>query len=159
VLYNANVLSFKGAYGLLKFRSLLPNSNWNRIKRLSISTTFVVPKDLSMDLFQNQNILPPEDYNHWEDACSTIATLQGLQSLVIDMTLWNYRYYSMTDTRTIDDNHLIMILSPLRNIRAKYFEVEINVDIPDRAKTALEPFPFKLTERHRPYNTTVFRQG
>jgi hypothetical protein len=159
VLYNANILSFKGAYGLVKFRSLLPNSNWDRIRRLSISTTFLVPKNLSINLFRNRNQgLPPEDYSLWENVCSIMETMHGLQSLFIDMTLWNYRHdYSIPDT--IDDDHLITILGPLRNIKARFFEVEMNADVPDRVITALTPFTFKLTERHRPYNTAVFRQG
>jgi hypothetical protein len=110
-----------------------------------------------MDLFRNSGTIPPEDYDRWGKACSTIGTLHHLQSLNIDMTLWNYRYYSMPDT--IDDNHLLIVLSPLKSLRAGCFDVEVNAEIPDRVRKALEPFHFSITERHRPYMANVFRKG
>jgi hypothetical protein len=110
-----------------------------------------------MDLFRRQGILPPEDYTLWENACSAIGTLPGLQSLKIDMTLWNYRNFQTLNT--IDDGHLILILSPLKAISAKRFEIEMNAELSDHGRETLEPFSFTIIQRHRPYNTLLFRQG
>lgn len=151
------MLNFKGAYGVLRFRSLLPLHNWNRIRRISLSTVFLVPKKLSTDLFPPGRALPPENYNAWINACLTIGTLQNLQQVTIDMTIWNYHNYRTTNVIEHDD--FICILQPLRSIEAPLFEVELNVEVPEPVRTALGLGTFSYQKRDRPYNSKVFRQG
>jgi hypothetical protein len=127
------------------------------IRRLNISTTFLVPIKLSMELFPRQKSLPPENYEAWEQACSTISSLHNLQILIIDMAVWNYHNYSTSNT--IEDDHLISILSPLRGINAKHLKVEINAELSTSVRKILEPLGSSIIRRHRPYNSKVFRQG
>ncbi|KAF2023187.1 hypothetical protein EK21DRAFT_81445 [Setomelanomma holmii] len=153
VLYDANTFSFNGAACIPRFRSILTVNNWNTIRRMNLSTVFKVPMELSPAL----KYIPPENYNEWAQNCEVVGTLKGLRWLFIDMTIWNYHDYKTTNTP--DDRALIFILSHLRAIPVKFMEVEMNVDISEAVKSALEPMDFTITKRHRPYNTRVFRQA
>jgi hypothetical protein len=157
VLYNTNIFSFKGASGLLKFHSLLPAPNWDRIRHLNISTVFLVPKSFSMELFPRHYMIPPESYDAWEKACATIGTLHNLQYIAVDLTVWNY--YDHEDANTIAPEDFKAILGPLNALNAKRFEVEMNAEPPEAVRMSLEPLNFSIVQRHRPYNEELFRKG
>lgn len=157
VLYRANILNFKAASGVLRFKSLLHEPNWNRIRRMSLSTVFLVPKKLSMSLFGPGLGIPPENYDAWRNACSTISTLQNLQRIDFDMTVWNYHNHKSTNT--VEDADLLCILEPLNDINARVFEVELNVEPPDSVRRAINPMSFNITVCHRPYDSKTFRKG
>jgi hypothetical protein len=156
VLYNTNIFSFKGASGLLKFHSLLPAPNWDRIRRLNISTVFLVPKSISVELSPNPYMIPPEGYDAWEKACSTIGTLHNLQYITVDLTVWNY--YDHKGANTIAPEDFKAILGPLRAMNANEFEVEMNAEPPEAVRMSLEPLNFSIAQRHRPYNEKLFRR-
>ncbi|KAF2826894.1 hypothetical protein CC86DRAFT_406137 [Ophiobolus disseminans] len=157
VLYNANVFAFKGAHGLIRFHSTLPAQNWNRLRRVNVSTVFMMPRRVSEGIYSRDNSVPPENYYAWGEACSTLATLTYLQHLTIDMTIWNYRGHNSTNPFPPED--LLSILEPLKHIKAKFFEVELNTALPEAVKTSLEPLNFSIKQCHRPYDTESFRQG
>ena len=157
VLYNANIFAFKGASAVLRFRALLPATNWNRLRRINMSTVFLVPREVSRGIFGSHHSVPPENYDAWERACSTVGTLTGLHLVTVDMTIWNYHDYKSANTIPPDD--LISILDPLKRITARVFDVEINTALPEAVNVSLGPLPFNIKQRHRPYKADIFRQG
>jgi hypothetical protein len=161
VLYNANMFSFRGAAGVLQFHSLVSVNNWQKTRRLSLSTTFVVPMSLSKDLWNNWHSLPPEDYVAWGEACTVIGTLHHLQYLQIDMTLWSYRCLNLyhKQAHIVSEDELVSILGPLKHTKAKNLELEINMPLSETAKALLEPLNVTVLEVHRPYNAHLSRQG
>jgi hypothetical protein len=139
------MFSFYGANGLLSFKSLVPKENWERIRRINISTVFLMPMSMSGSF----DVIPPENYDHWEKACSAIGTLDRLQLLTIDFTLWNFHDWKTINT--IEHKALISILCPLKKIKAKVMEVETNVEVPELIKSSLGPLTFKLKQQRRPF--------
>ncbi|KAF1918940.1 hypothetical protein BDU57DRAFT_468448 [Ampelomyces quisqualis] len=157
VLYGSSRLCFKGAVGLLKFQSLIPAQNWQRLRRINISTVFLIPVQTSKGLFPGPRPLPPEIYHEWEEACFMICTLPCVQSLTIDLTIWNYHDWKTTNTIGLED--LMEILEPLQQIKAKSVDLELNAKVPDSVRAVFEPLNFNIREFHRPYNRELFRQG
>jgi hypothetical protein len=124
---------------------------------VNLSTVFLVPSRLSKELFKDSVWLPPENYDAWEQACSALGTLRCLQTLTIDMTFWNYHEWQTTNTIGAQDYN--PVLSPLRRIKARKVELEINVEIEGPTRAMLESLNFSILYFNRPYNSVVFRQG
>jgi hypothetical protein len=156
VLYNANFLSFRGAAPLLKFQASLWVPNWDNIRRLNISSVFLVPKSFSMELCRPNHMVPPENYDTWARACATIGTLSNLQCLTVDLALWNF--YDKDSANTIPPEDFLAILQPLNRINAKIFEVEVNKEPEQSVRSSLQPLNFRIKQRERPYNSKVFRK-
>jgi hypothetical protein len=145
------MFSFYGANGLLSFKSLIPKENWERIRRINISTVFLMPMSMSGESVE----LPPENYEHWGKACSAIGALDHLQVLTIDFTIWNF--YDWQTVNSIEHEALVLILSPLQNIKAKVMEVETNVEVPELVKSSLGPLKFTLEQQKRPFGEAFQR--
>jgi len=70
--------------------------------------------------------VPPEDYDTWSTACTTIGNLHNLQCITVDLMIWNLHDKDSANTiNTILPEDFIAILEPLNQIRAKIFEVEL----------------------------------
>jgi hypothetical protein len=101
--------------------------------------------------------LSPENYDAWGQACSIIGTLQSLQRLTIDFTIWNY--FDWQTTNTIAQQDEIHILEPLQKIKANIIELELKAEVPEAVRAVLEPLNFDIREVHRPYNGELFAPG
>jgi hypothetical protein len=154
ILYGSNTLCFRGAVGLLRFRLTLPEQNWQRLRKLNISTMFLVPVQEVRVLFPDVKFLPPEKYDAWDQACSMIGTLHYLQNLTIDFTIWNY--FDWQNTNTIGHQDVFHILEPLQKIKANTILLELNAKVPETVRAVLEPLNFSIQESHRPYNGELF---
>lgn len=157
VLYTINNLNFRGATGVLVFRSQLPESNWNRIRRISISTIFVVPMRTALP----RQFLPPEHYSNWQAACEAVASLKTLRSFIVDMVIKNW-YDGKTPmqnaTQGVETKAFISILGPINSINAPEVVVELNVEIPEAVSSILGPLNFRVEQRQRPYDSYLFPQ-
>jgi hypothetical protein len=154
------MFSFRGAAGLLCFKAPIPAQHWSLIRRLNISTMFQLPMASAPQL----SSLPPENYAHWEVACAAIATLESLQQVTIDMTIWGLRDRTLNaiigqpettyDVRIL--NAFTAILGPLRAIKARHMEVEWNVEVPESIELLLGSINFTIVHRERKYNSRIF---
>jgi hypothetical protein len=150
-LYDANIFDFYGANGLLNFRASIPPGKWLMLRRINISTVFLMPLQLSGPSV----CIPPEDYDAWNMACLALGAIDGLRSLRVDMTLWNINDWKTVNT--VDHEALVRILGALRCIHVGLFEVEMNVEIPDSVMAVLGPLNFSIEQRHRPYGEVFMR--
>ncbi|KAH7413562.1 hypothetical protein DE146DRAFT_239 [Phaeosphaeria sp. MPI-PUGE-AT-0046c] len=156
VLYTVNELNFRGASGVLLFRSQLPEHNWNKIRRLSISTVFLVPMRMALAAHV---FLPPENYANWKAACETVASLRSLRCFTVDMVIKNWydgKSWMANATKGVETEAFMSILSPINSIKVNEMVVEMNVEIPDDVVKMLGPLNFKVEQRHRPYNSRLF---
>ncbi|KAH7079687.1 hypothetical protein FB567DRAFT_127170 [Paraphoma chrysanthemicola] len=150
VLYSANVFSFAGASSVLLFHSLYA-MNWRTIRRLHISTVFLVPTKMA----GASDCLPPENYNDWTKACTIIGSLDCLQSFKLDMTIWNF--YNWKTLNLVDNDSLIAIFQPLQNLVVKDFEIKTNISVDASLTDLLGPLKFRLQQEHRPYGDAFQR--
>lgn len=154
ILYGSSIFSFKSAFDLLDFRSLIPAQNWQRLRRMNISTSFRIRERRT----QYRYILSlSNNYGVWERACSTIGTLECLQSLCIDITIWNDDDWETKNT--IIEDCFYYILEPLKMIKANAIELELNADVPQAARNVLKRYNCRVREFHRPYNEKVCRHA
>lgn len=157
ILYAVNELNFRGASGVLLLRSQLPESNWNRIRHLSISTVFTVPMRMALP----QQYLPPENYTNWKAACEAVGNLKSLHSFTVDMIIKNWyddKPPMENATKGIEKKAFIAILVPINCINAIEVVVEMNVEIPESVRSMLEPLHYRIEWQHRPYNVRLFPQ-
>jgi len=113
--------------------------------------------------------LPPENYNHWQECCQALRTLPKLRTLNIEMIIWNdWRHYNPTfldddallpDDDSLHSHHvaLLFIFRALVGITAEVFHLELNIELPAFVEDAINPRPFEVTVRDRPYDWTAFQ--
>jgi hypothetical protein len=101
--------------------------------------------------------IPPENYTDWKEACAALATLDLLQLVTIDMVIWNwYDRIRKRNTGFVGPESFIAILQPLKAIKAREMEVELNVQVPESIKEMLKPIDYRIVQRNRQYNFHVF---
>ncbi|KAF1848130.1 uncharacterized protein K460DRAFT_68263 [Cucurbitaria berberidis CBS 394.84] len=149
VLYAENHFSFRGARGVVKFQNLIAPPSWHALRYVHISTTFLTPMK-----HWKRGSLPPENYDHWESGCHALSGLRRLQLLSIDMIVWDQLNHENTDA--IEHQSLIYIFGALKAIRARTFQIELNIKLPDQVKNSLGPVPFEILYHERPYDRETF---
>jgi hypothetical protein len=149
VLYTENHFRFRGARGVPRLQLVTAPRDWQLLRHVHISTLFRTP----MQRFQDCS-LPPENYNHWRAACDALRTLADLHSLKIDMTVWNYTRGH--DSRPSDHESLMSIFEALVKIKARFFVVELNIELPTSVRHALGGLPFEIADQERPYSWDIF---
>jgi hypothetical protein len=147
-LYTANVFSVKGTIGLTTFQSITPLPQWQKIRRLHLSTMFLTPEE-AMPAHKH---FPPESFSQWTNACETLVEMRGLRSLQIEMTV---RDLMRKGPAFVDDESLELILKPLNQIIVPVFEVEMNMSIPDVVLARLGQLTFTFVEKHREVNRII----
>jgi hypothetical protein len=147
-LYTANIFSVKGTIGLTTFESVAPPSQWQMIRHLHISTLFLTPKEV-MPAHQH---FPPDNFTQWPASCHTLKNMRGLRSLQIEIIVWDFH---RKGSAFVDEESLELIFEPLNCISVPYFEVEMNMQMPDSLLAKLGQITFNLVVRQRPFDHVV----
>jgi hypothetical protein len=145
ILYTANTFSLKGTRGVTAFKSITPLLQWQMIRHMHISTLFLAPKDY----MPAHKHFPPENFSQWPDTCRTLNKMQGLRSLRIEIIVWDFY---RKGSAFVDNMSLGHVLEPLNQITVPFFEVEMNLPIPDVVLERLGQLAFIFVERERPVN-------
>lgn len=135
VLYTKNHFSFSAANGIRAFQSLVAPRNWEALRHVHLSTIFLTPIS-----HWDRSLQPPENFEYWEPACRSLAGLPRLQSLCIEIIVWDEIAYQ--HTKILDEKSILGILSPLLRVRARQFRVELNLKIPDEIIGTMRQVPF-----------------
>lgn len=99
--------------------------------------------------------LPPENYDHWETACCALSTLEGLQTLYIDMIIWAWLKREDTTVADLDIASLHFIFGQLKRAKALSFQVGLNFEVPAVVRDELgDDAPFEIVVRDIPYDHT-----
>lgn len=96
----------------------------------------------------DQHVLDVANHvRRWRAACEVLATMEHLEDLEITIAVW-----SRTPTRrgATDDNSVVVVLEPLKSVRATRFEVVLTERLTDGARKRLGSTPFVVTKRSRP---------
>jgi hypothetical protein len=99
-------------------------------------------------------MFPPDNYDHWTNACRALKELKGLRFLCVELVVGdtNFRHLSTT----VDDESLLAILQPLNGLRLDIFVVEISLEVNERVRERLGELAFTVVVRKRPYNSVLF---
>jgi hypothetical protein len=145
ILYTANTFSLKGTRGVTAFQSVTPPPQWQMIRHMHISTLFLAPKEY----MPAHKHFPPENFNQWPNTCRTLNEMQGLRSLRIEIIIWDFY---RKGSAFVDSTSLEHVLEPLNQIVVPFFEVEMNLAIPDVVLAKLGQLAFVFVEQERPVN-------
>jgi hypothetical protein len=153
VLYSQNRFSFSSGRGVIRFHSLLPPHDWQLLRHLHISTLFRTPMSQFMSCTQ-----PPESYNNWKECCRVLSTLSKLDTLTIEMTIWNGngRYDPTLENDNTNAFSIIFIFESLMKVKARTFRVESNIPLSTYVKAVLPSRPFEVVVRARPFDFEAF---
>jgi len=149
VLYAANHFSFRGITGVTSFNNLVSPSCWNMLRKVHISTTFLTPMKHWMD---KRGSFPRENYQDWVDGCRTLATLDDLRTLQVEITIRDQCQSFEANAETVEEAALVWILNSLKLIRAVTFRVTLNIDLPPTVVIALGDVPFQMTHHGKKYD-------
>jgi hypothetical protein len=92
---------------------------------------------------------------NWNIICELLQELPSLHVLHFEILAcdhdadYRFEHYEIYT--------LCSILKPLRQIKARMIEVEMNVKVPDRVWEILGPVHFTTTFGDRPFNESVFK--
>jgi hypothetical protein len=138
-LYRGNTFQFRGAPGLLAFNSSISTFNWHLLSHVQISNTW-------------RNHWPWEDLESWEKCCEQLKELPSLQSLSLDMNIQHDE-----DLPTPRDADLVIhALQPLKDVKAKFFKVELNIEPSQDIWDRLGHVNFTVVVKKREQNTEVY---
>ncbi|KAF1836064.1 hypothetical protein BDW02DRAFT_567395 [Decorospora gaudefroyi] len=153
VLYSGNYFSFRGLQGLPSFRALVAPSSWHMLRYVHISTAFFTPmKDCS----ENRATFPLDRYLNWEDGCRMLVSLTELRLLRIEMMIWDLFGYYDRSGGTVEEQALVFILSALKPVRARTFQVELNLEVPSSVLNALGDVSFELLRTEKLHDRRTF---
>ena len=99
----------------------------------------------------------PDSYVCWREACSVLQTLTTLHSLELEIAIWYEQGHDDPDCP--DDASLLAIFKALIHVRARKFEIQLNMDVPDSVINVLGDTPFKLLRYERPVDWHPSRVG
>ncbi|KAF1836062.1 hypothetical protein BDW02DRAFT_567394 [Decorospora gaudefroyi] len=153
VLYSANYFSFRGIQGPTNFRALVAPSSWHMLRYVHISTTFMTPMKTWSE---NRGSFPRESYLDWEDGCRDLVSLTELRLLRIEMMIWDRFAYHGRCAGTVEEQALIFILSALKLVTARTFQVELNLEVPSSVLDALGDVSFELLRTEKLYDRKTF---
>jgi hypothetical protein len=117
-----------------------------------LSTTLLKPLTFRMHGHGNY---PPERYLYWTDGCRSLASLTNLQSLRIDMIIWDVMYFDPGDGAA-EHQALVEFLSALKSVEARIFQVMLNRDLPEPVMKALGYIPYQILRHSSPHDDTTF---
>lgn len=86
-----------------------------------------------------------------------LQMLTNLHSLEIEIAIWYEQGHNSPGCP--DDASLLAIFTALMNVKARKFEVQLNVDLPDSVMDVLGNTPFKLLRCERPVDWDPSRVG
>ncbi|KAF2867469.1 hypothetical protein BDV95DRAFT_180536 [Massariosphaeria phaeospora] len=149
ILYRGNTFQFRGAPGLSAFTSSISTFHWHFVSHVQISTlhSWDAPPLWAEDRW------PPEGQESWEDCCKQLEDLPHLQSLRLDIT---FQHYDKPPVPQLTDTTAINALKPLKDIKAKLFEVELNFEPSQELWNRLGHVNFTVVVKQREQNTEVF---
>lgn len=99
-------------------------------------------------------MFPPDNYREWTASCAILKEMHGLRSLHVDIIVWDT--HKREDPTIADDDALISFLQPLNRISAPFFEVEMNMTLPEVVLESLGKLKFTLVVKRRPYERRLF---
>lgn len=156
VLYKANYFSFRGMTGTSSFRTLVTPANWNMLRKLHISTTFLTPK-YGLMITQNNGLrLPGENYYEWERGCHILGYLLELRVVRFEITFMHKHQLHDSDPLVIDQEPVIFVLGACKLIRAQEFLVELNLELPHTTIQRLSGIPFTILRHSKQYDWKTF---
>jgi hypothetical protein len=97
---------------------------------------------------------PPESISRWRWVASLLAHIKRLDVLKLDIMCSVPLEHS--DYQTTTDEIVLGALKPLKDLKAKVFTVEINVQPSVKVWTRLEEVNFTLEVTERPFKTEVY---
>ncbi|KAH7123539.1 hypothetical protein B0J11DRAFT_487741 [Dendryphion nanum] len=145
-LYTAPDFDFKGAKGVLAFKSIITPVRWQAIRSMSISTLFLTPSEKQ----RSNSDYPPEVWSLWYQSCEAIAELPNLRKLNIDIIIWHD--WNFENTASMDVDSLVSALKPLSFIKASHFTVELNWALGDAVISALGAINYTISVSTKPYD-------
>jgi hypothetical protein len=132
----------------------VPVPQWQTIRCIHISTVFE-----AIGASQELPVLfPPDNIDPWTECCEALAGLSRLRYLHFDIIARNGTRDPHSRLELFIEMLFIAILRPLKAMKAKDFQVELNVDVPQSIKNSLGVTPFILHTKERPYNHFVFME-
>jgi hypothetical protein len=159
MLYARNIFTFKGAVGVLAWHASVPDVQWSCIRHVHISTAFertTMHRDfgtISRRATWSRKY-PPDSLQYWESCCNLLQNLKSLDTLRFDLIV---RHGDRDDEREVPDHVFTSILTPLKEVKAGLFEVELNVSLSEGVWESLGQVPFKLTVAARGDDEDEFR--
>lgn len=150
ILYTANAFSLKGARGVLALKSVIPATNWERLRHLSVSSSFLTP----LENWIYDRGYPPENLTSWSEGCLALRELKGLHMLRFDIII--RANGDRKNPAAVDLDSIVAVLKPLKDLKAMVFEVEMTFNVPEAARIMIGETNFTLLVKDRPYNTRVF---
>jgi hypothetical protein len=126
---------FRGARGLLAFAPSIPTIQWQLIRNLHIST--LVTRNLWV---KDPNL------DKWTECCQYLRYLPNLQSLRLGISIQRYKDLVFSPTM---DEIVVATINPLKGVKAKIFEVEIDEEISQSVWDQCSNADFKISVRTR----------
>lgn len=74
--------------------------------------------------------------------------------MYVEIIVWDT--FVRSDMSAVEEDALVSILEPLKQLAARSFEVELNFAPPDIVLNRLGELPFRLIIRKRPYDRIAF---
>lgn len=150
ILYQENIYHFRGAPSLLALRTSISRIHWNLIRHIHLSTFYTC----DAGWYIQDQCWPPENPINWEKMCEYIQELPQLDSLKLDIVFKITSGYAHLSHRM--NNLFTRALGPLKNVKAKVFEVESNVQPAPEVWASLGRVNFKIVVRERELNERLY---
>ncbi|KAF2280451.1 uncharacterized protein EI97DRAFT_123601 [Westerdykella ornata] len=156
LLYEENTFHFKGALGLLKWASVIPEPQWTCLRRIHITSLF---EGITIDVARWRQYpypplgkypYPPDIQDDWKACCDRLRSLPHLRHLRFDLILRGELWWQLTPR--VQATTFISVLRPLQSICADKIEVELNVEVPQSVWDVLGNVNFTVITRWRPFN-------
>lgn len=91
----------------------------------------------------------PDQIRKWPGACRVLGSLQHLRELQIIIALWCDGSL-MSSRPASDDDSVLYILQPLKEVQARQFTVTLTEDVSTSVRSTLGVTPYQLLRREMP---------
>jgi hypothetical protein len=124
MLYTLNVFNFQRVSVTNIWKEHLPSFQWDAIRHMHISTMFQ-----EIGGWRRPELREGESKENWIECCKHLRELPNLQSLRIELTIWLgvYKWEMKHGPCDVEDDFIVGVLEPLRDIKVAIFEVELNI--------------------------------
>jgi hypothetical protein len=145
-LYAQNIFHFRMGRSVYKFSKSIPSVQWHAIRKFHIATVFIAPG------YQSSNEhWPPETLERWLLCCSTLQWHQNIQELYVELRIQNFKPSPSGAAENIDEEVILTILQPLREIRARRFLVELNTELSPSLRSRIDAKNYEFVGKQRKY--------